>query len=135
MALLGRPVKLIHYDDQTNPATVPSLYTKLIDLDKVDRWYSPMEPTWIARRDASVIQKASTMMGLFGVGVNKQFNYDRYFQIMPLGVESGMPIPNAFFEVRETIDPKPTTIESFEPMRNSARSHRTQPARLQKRWA
>ena len=31
--LLGRPVKLIHYDDQSNPATVPSLYTKLIDLD------------------------------------------------------------------------------------------------------
>ena len=27
--LLGRPVKLIHYDDQTNPATVPGIYTKL----------------------------------------------------------------------------------------------------------
>jgi len=27
--LLGRPVKLIYYDDQTNPATVPGIYTKL----------------------------------------------------------------------------------------------------------
>src|SRR5262245_60827060 len=26
--LLGRPVKLIYYDDQTNPATVPGIYTK-----------------------------------------------------------------------------------------------------------
>jgi hypothetical protein len=34
--LLGRPVKLIHYDDQTNPATVPGVYTKLLDIDKVD---------------------------------------------------------------------------------------------------
>src|SRR6266576_6889623 len=34
--LLGRPVKLIYYDDQTNPATVPGIYTKLIDVDKVD---------------------------------------------------------------------------------------------------
>src|SRR6476620_9113705 len=34
--LLGRPVKLIHYDDQTNPATVPGIYTKLLDTDQVD---------------------------------------------------------------------------------------------------
>jgi len=34
--LLGRPVKLIYYDDQSNGATVPALYTKLLDVDKVD---------------------------------------------------------------------------------------------------
>src|SRR5207244_8526274 len=34
--LLGRPVKLLYYDDQTNPATVPGIYTKLIDVDKVE---------------------------------------------------------------------------------------------------
>src|SRR5262249_10709504 len=34
--LLGRPVKLIYYDDQTNPATVPGIYTKLLDVDRVD---------------------------------------------------------------------------------------------------
>src|SRR5437763_16862058 len=34
--LLGRPVKLVYYDDQTNPATVPGIYTKLLDVDKVD---------------------------------------------------------------------------------------------------
>src|SRR5437762_10293917 len=34
--LLGRPVKLIYYDDQTNPSTVPGIYTKLLDVDKVD---------------------------------------------------------------------------------------------------
>src|ERR1041385_6326037 len=34
--LLGRPVKIVYYDDQTNPATVPGIYTKLLDVDKVD---------------------------------------------------------------------------------------------------
>jgi branched-chain amino acid transport system substrate-binding protein len=34
--LLGRPVKLIYYDDQTNPAMVPGIYTKLLDIDNVD---------------------------------------------------------------------------------------------------
>src|SRR5215471_3699075 len=34
--LLGRPVKLIYYDDYINPASVPGIYTKLLDVDKVD---------------------------------------------------------------------------------------------------
>ena len=34
--LLGRPVKLVFYDDQTNPSTVPGIYTKLLDVDKVE---------------------------------------------------------------------------------------------------
>lgn len=34
--LLGRPVKLVYYDDQSNPSTVPGIYIKLLDVDKVD---------------------------------------------------------------------------------------------------
>src|SRR5206468_7959319 len=34
--LLGRPVELIFYDVQTNPASVPAIYTKLLHVDKVD---------------------------------------------------------------------------------------------------
>src|SRR5437588_12201906 len=34
--LLGRPVKLVFYDDQSNPSTVPGIYTKLIDVDTVN---------------------------------------------------------------------------------------------------
>src|SRR3954464_6981772 len=34
--LLGRPVQLVFYDDQSNPSTVPGLYTKLLDVDKVE---------------------------------------------------------------------------------------------------
>ena len=34
--LLGRPVELIYYDDQSNPSLVPGIYTKLLEVDKVD---------------------------------------------------------------------------------------------------
>src|SRR6201746_851189 len=34
--LLGRPVKLVYYDDQSTPSGVPALYTKLLDVDHVD---------------------------------------------------------------------------------------------------
>ena len=34
--LLGREVKLVYFDDQSNPSTVPGIYTKLLDVDKVD---------------------------------------------------------------------------------------------------
>src|SRR5262245_20294631 len=34
--LLGRPVKLVFYDHQSNAANVPSIYTKLLDVDHVD---------------------------------------------------------------------------------------------------
>ena len=32
--LLGRPVKLVYYNDQSNPPTVPAIYTKLLDVNK-----------------------------------------------------------------------------------------------------
>jgi len=31
--LLGRPVKLVYYDDQSKPAEVPAIYSKLLDID------------------------------------------------------------------------------------------------------
>ena len=34
--LLGRPVELVYYDDQSNAGTVPAIYAKLLDVDKVD---------------------------------------------------------------------------------------------------
>ena len=33
--LLGRPVKLVYYDDQSNPSQVPAIYSKLLDLSLI----------------------------------------------------------------------------------------------------
>jgi branched-chain amino acid transport system substrate-binding protein len=34
--LIGRPVELVYYDDQSTPSQVPGIYSKLLDIDKVD---------------------------------------------------------------------------------------------------
>src|ERR1700729_1109758 len=34
--LIGRPIELVYYDDQSNPSNVTGIYSKLIDIDKVD---------------------------------------------------------------------------------------------------
>src|SRR2546430_12843614 len=39
--LLGRKVDFTVYDGQTNPANVPGIYTKLLDVDKVDLLIAP----------------------------------------------------------------------------------------------
>src|ERR1700749_2459292 len=46
--LLGRPVELVTYDDQSNPANVPQLYTKLIEVDKVDLLIGPYATNMVA---------------------------------------------------------------------------------------
>src|SRR5262249_1146223 len=46
--LLGRPVQLIYYDDQTNPSNVPGIYTKLMDVDKVDLVIGPYGTNLVA---------------------------------------------------------------------------------------
>lgn len=108
--LLGRNVQLIHYDDQSNPNNVPGIYTKLTDVDKVDIVVSPYGTNLMAPAMPVVMQKHLTMMGLFGVGVNDRFNYDRYFQIMPMGPKSGETIADAFFAVAKTLNPAPKSV-------------------------
>jgi hypothetical protein len=43
-------LKLIYYDDQTNPAVVPGIYAKLLDIDKVDLVIGPYGTTCWRRR-------------------------------------------------------------------------------------
>ena len=85
--LLGRPVEFVYYDDQTQPANVPKIYTKLLNVDNVDLVVSGYGTNLIAPAMPIVIRKGMVFMSLFGLAANEQFNYDRYFQIMPAGPE------------------------------------------------
>jgi len=80
--LLGRPVKLIYYDDQSNPATVPGIYTKLLDVDKVDLVIGPYATAQIAPAMPIVIQRNKLFIGLLGLAVNTEFNYPNYFAMI-----------------------------------------------------
>src|SRR6059058_5110795 len=71
--LLGRPVKLVYYDDQSNPSLVPGIYTKLLDVDKVDLVISAYGTNVTAPALPVVIQHNKTFMGLFAMDVNEEF--------------------------------------------------------------
>ncbi len=75
--LLGRQVKIVYYDDQSNPSTVPGIYTKLLDVDKVDLVVGPYATAMIAPAMPVVISKKKMFIGLFGLAVNSKFKYDR----------------------------------------------------------
>jgi branched-chain amino acid transport system substrate-binding protein len=55
--LLGRKVELINYDDQSNPANIPGIYTKLLDVDKVDLVNGPYGTNLIAPALPVVMQR------------------------------------------------------------------------------
>jgi len=108
--ILGRKVEFVYYDDQTNPATVPSIYAKLLDVDKVDLVVSGYGTNVIAPAMPIMMQRKFTFMSLFGLNVNSKFKYDRYFQIMPAGPDPAVDWTRGFFEVAMTLNPKPQTV-------------------------
>jgi len=108
--LLGRPVEFVYYDDQSDPSGVPAVYAKIIDVDKVDLVISPFGTNQIAAAMPVVMQKRMVFMSLFGTGVNDEFKYDRYFQILPNGPEGNRALSLGFFETAMTMAPKPKTV-------------------------
>ena len=55
--LLGRPVELVYYDDQSSPANVPGIYSKLTDVDKVDLLIGPYASNMIAAAMPTIMRK------------------------------------------------------------------------------
>ncbi len=108
--LLGRPVKLLYYDDQTNPATVPGIYTKLIDVDKVELIIGGYGTNMLAPAMPVVMQKNKVFIGLLGLGVNSEFNYPRYFVMIPSGPDPKPAFTKGFFDAAMAQNPKPQTV-------------------------
>lgn len=108
--LLGRPVKLVYYDDQSTPASVPTIYSKLLDVDKVDLIVSGYASTQIAAAMPVAISKKKLLISLFGTGINEEFKYDRYFSMIPNGPTPKPAFTRGFFKVAEARNPKPQTI-------------------------
>jgi branched-chain amino acid transport system substrate-binding protein len=108
--ILGRPVELVYYDDQTNPSTIPGLYTKLLDVDKVDFVVSGYGTNLIAPAMPLVMERKLTFMGLFGLGNNEKYKYSRYFQISPTGPQPTLAFSEGFFELAARQSPRPKTV-------------------------
>jgi branched-chain amino acid transport system substrate-binding protein len=108
--LLGRQVKLIYYDDQSNPSTVPGIYTKLLDVDKVELVLGPYATNMVAPAMPVVMAKKKTFISLFGLDVNSQFKYPNYFSVLPTGPKTKPSFTEGVFQVAMAQNPKPTTV-------------------------
>jgi branched-chain amino acid transport system substrate-binding protein len=81
--LLGRKVELIAYDDQTNPALTPAIYTKLLDVDKVDLLIAPYGTVPTAPIMPLVKQRDLLLMGNFSFQANHTVKHDKWFNNAP----------------------------------------------------
>ncbi len=108
--LLGRPVKLVYYDDQSNPANVPGIYTKLIDIDKVDLLISSYGTNLVVPAMPVAIQYNRLFFGLFCLAGNAQFHYPKYFSMLTFGPEPVKTFAQGYFDLAMAQNPKPKTV-------------------------
>ncbi len=108
--LLGRQVEFVYYDDATNPSKVPGIYSKLINVDKVDLVVSSYGTNLIAPAMPIVMKQKMVFIALFGLAVNERFNYNNYFQIMPAGPEPKLDWSRGFFNLAMSQSPQPQSI-------------------------
>jgi branched-chain amino acid transport system substrate-binding protein len=108
--LLQRPVELVYYDDQSNPANVPGIYTKLLSVDKVDLLLGPYATNMAAPAMPVIMQANKTTVTMLAIGVNRHFNYDRYFSMVPVGPEGVKAFSRGYFELAAAQQPKPRTV-------------------------
>ena len=108
--LLGRPVELVYYDDQTTPANVPGIYTKLITVDKVDLLLGPYATNMVAPAMPVIMQNNKMTISFTAIGINRQFNYPKYFSMVPAGPEGVNSFSIGFFELAAAQKPKPETV-------------------------
>ena len=110
--LLGRPVKLIYYDDQSTPPNVPGLYTKLLDVDKVDIVVSGYGTNMTVPAMPIVMAHNRMFMTLFALAVNADFKYQRFFGMIPAGpaVDAKRAYSRGYFETAKAMSPRPKTV-------------------------
>jgi branched-chain amino acid transport system substrate-binding protein len=108
--LLGRPVRLIYADDQTNPAIVPDIYARLLDVDKVDLIIGPYGTNLQPPAMPIAMQRKKVFIGLLGTAVNSTFNYPNYFSMAPNGPEPKRSYTKGFLDVAVRQNPKPQTV-------------------------
>jgi branched-chain amino acid transport system substrate-binding protein len=81
--LLGRPVELVVYDDQSNPSMTPGIYTKLLDVDRVDLLVAPYATNLTAPIMPLVKQRDLLLIGNFALDANARLRHDKYFNNQP----------------------------------------------------
>ena len=106
--LVGRKVELVVYDDQTNPAMSPRLYTKLLDVDKVDLLIDPYGSNLTAPIMPLVKRRNLLLIANFALDANANIGHEKYFNNMP--VASGRDWAAPFLELSEKLGAKSIAV-------------------------
>ena len=83
--LLGRKVELVVYDDKSSASETPAIYSKLLDVDKVDLLFAPYATVPTAPIMPLVKQRGMVLIGNFSFQVNSKVGHDMWFNNAPWG--------------------------------------------------
>src|SRR6195952_3861051 len=83
--LLGRKVELVIYDDKSSASETPAIYSKLLDVDKVDLLFAPYATVPTAPIMPLVKQRGLLLIGNFSFQVNSKVGHDMWFNNAPWG--------------------------------------------------
>ncbi len=102
--ILGRKIEMIIYDDQGNPSLTPGIYTKLLDVDKVDLLIAPYGTNPTAPIMPLVKQRGLLLMGNYSFEVNDRIQHDMWFNNSPL--TDSVTFSQGYFELAKKIGAK-----------------------------
>jgi branched-chain amino acid transport system substrate-binding protein len=97
--LLGRPVELVIYDDQSTPSNVPAIYSKLVDVDKVDFLFTPYGANLTATIMPFAKQRDRFIIGILTLASNDKIRHDKFFQAAPWGADGATTWAGGFFDL------------------------------------
>ncbi len=83
--LLGRKIELVVYDDKSSASETPAIYSKLLDIDKVDLLFAPYATVPTAPILPLVKQRGMVLIGNFSFQVNSKIHHDMWFNNAPWG--------------------------------------------------
>ena len=83
--LLGRKIELVVYDDKSSASETPAIYSKLLDVDKVDLLFAPYATVPTAPIMPLVKQRGMVLIGNFSFQVNSKIHHDMWFNNAPWG--------------------------------------------------
>src|SRR3979409_847524 len=83
--LLGRKGELVVYDEKSSASETPAIYSKLLDVDKVDLLFAPYATVPTAPIMPLVKQRGLLLIGNFSFQINSKIGHDMWFNNAPWG--------------------------------------------------
>jgi branched-chain amino acid transport system substrate-binding protein len=89
---------------------VPVIYTKLVNVDKVDLLIGPYATNMVAPVIPVLMQSGRMTVGILANAANGEFHYDKYFSMNATGPEPERSYAEGFFALAAAQRPRPRTV-------------------------